>query len=137
VPGEGAGVKALHAKHSLAAKVVFEGSGGAEIVGVLLVLAHNEGRHLDGIRFNIISVDPVASHKGIGHGDKLAPVGRVCKNLLVAGHACVENHLAKGFAGAGEGAAFKAPSVFKGQKGLHGFAPLIALNRFRQKACTH
>ena len=75
---------------------------GAPVGRVGVVLLDDKALHLDPPGFQVLGVDPVIAHEGIGHGDDLPLVGRVGEDLLITGHGGVEHHLAGGLAGAGE-----------------------------------
>ena len=70
-------------------------------------------------RLHIFQVDPVVADQGIGHGDDFPGIGGVGENLLITGHAGIEDHLAGDLPGRAEGLAMKNPAVGKGENGFH------------------
>jgi hypothetical protein len=72
-----------------------------------VVFAQDEAFHPDGQGLAVLFVDAVIADVGVGHGYHLAGIGRVGQHFLVSGHGGVENDLARGFSGAGEGTARK------------------------------
>ena len=67
---------------------------------------YDESSRLQAIRFEVVLVDAVIAHERIGEHDDLPRVARVGENLLITGHAGVENDLAEGRSDGSERAAF-------------------------------
>ena len=85
-----------------ALKVIRQVALGAPVGRVGVVLLDDKPLHVNSPGFNILGIDPVIAHEGIGHGDDLPFIGRVGEDLLITGHGGVEHHLAGRLAGAGE-----------------------------------
>ena len=96
------GIEAFHAQFAGGLEVIGQVALGAPIGRVGVVLLDNKPLHLDPTGFQVLKVDPIIAHEGIGHGDDLAFVGRVGEDLLITGHGGVEHHFACTLAGAGE-----------------------------------
>ena len=70
-------------------------SGQVRVPGRVLDLAHDDGPGMGLVRLEQVLGGPVVADHGVGEGDHLAVVGGVGDDLLVAGHAGVEDDLAQ------------------------------------------
>src|SRR5262249_32834614 len=81
-------------------------------------------------RFEVFGIDAVITDERISHADDLPAIRRIGEHFLVAGHARIENDLAKRLAGSAEMAAGIDGPVLKGQfGGGHANLPLVAGSR--------
>ena len=75
---------------------------------------------MDLIGFDVFRVDAVVADVGIGKGDDLLAVARVCQDFLVAGHGRVEHDLSDGRANRSNGISNKHRAVCERQNGCGG-----------------
>ena len=115
VAGQGAGVDALDAGNAVLLQKVGQGTHGAPVGGRLAALLDDEGRGVDLAGLHVFGIDPVVADQGPRHAHHLAVIGGIGKNLLIPGHAGVENDFPAALAGAGKGTSFKYKTVFKSQ----------------------
>ena len=119
VAGKGPRVDPLDPDLVVFFQVCGEGHFRAPVARDRLVFLDNEGLRMNRLRLDIFRVNPVVADQGIGHGDYLPLVGRVGEDLLITGHARVEDDLALSFALAGKTPPGKNRPVFKCQVCLH------------------
>ena len=115
VAGQGAGVDAFDAGDAVLLQKVGQGTHGAPVGGRLAALLDDEGRGVDLAGLHVFGIDPVVADQGPRHAHHLAVIGGIGKNLLIPGHAGVENDFPAALAGAGKGTSFKYKTVFKSQ----------------------
>src|SRR5262249_26728580 len=84
----------------------------------LAVLAHDEPAHEGAARLDVLAVHSDVADLGVGHHHELALVRRVREDLLVAGHARVEDELADRLADGPEGTAAEDGAVGEREDGL-------------------
>ena len=72
-----------------------------------------------GLIINI--TDPVISDQRVGHRNDLALIGRVCQDLLITCHGCVENQLSHSSSPCAEADSFKHGSIFQINQTFHFF----------------
>ena len=113
--GQGAGVDALDAGNAVLFQEVGQGTHGAPVGGRLAAFLDDERGSVDLAGFHVLGVDPVVADQGPGHAHHLSVIGGVGENLLIPGHAGVENDFPSALAGAGKGTSFKYKTVFKSQ----------------------
>ena len=116
--GDGAGIHPADAGDTLGVQELVQRHFAIAVAGPVAMLPHNEARHLDALRLEIVLVDAVVPHQGIGQGDQLPGVGRVGQHLLIPGHAGIEDHLAMPGHRRAEGFAGMNRTVFQYQIGL-------------------
>ena len=80
---------------------------------------HDEAGRLQSVGLEVVVVDPVVADQRIGQEDNLARVAGIGEDLLIAGHAGVENNLADSFAFSAERLAFIDGSVTQDEVALH------------------
>ena len=114
---QGAGVDALDAGDVVPLQVRSKVAAGAKVARNAVELADNEALHLRMGRLFIFRVDAVVADQRISHGDDLSLVGRIGQDLLVAGHAGVENDFAEGFVVRSKAAAGEDCSIFQSEFG--------------------
>jgi hypothetical protein len=119
VAGQGAGVDLVDAQDASRAQEVGQAAVGAPVAADAARLADDVARHVDALALEVLRVDAVVAHQGVGHGDDLAAVGGVGEDFLVAGHGGVEDDLAFSLSLAGEGSAREGPAIFECQKCPH------------------
>lgn len=89
-------------------------------------LAHHKARDAGERGLQILPIQPVVPDHRVGHRHQLPRVGRIGEDFLIAGHAGVENHLAKGGTGGAESDAVEAAAVLKEEVGGIGQCGLAA-----------
>ena len=85
--------------------------GSAPVARLWRVVFDDETVHERLARFYVLGIHSDVADLRIGHGDELAFVGRIGKDLLVTGHARVEYDFTQGFAFSSEGFAFENSAV--------------------------
>jgi len=68
-----------------------------------LIFLDDESGDLNTLGFDILRIGAVIANQGLGHDHHLAPVRRICEDLLIAGHAGVKYQLSGGFSRSGKG----------------------------------
>jgi hypothetical protein len=63
------------------------------------------------VRFHILIIDPGIADVGKGEGDNLAAIGRICEDLLIAGHRRIETDFAHSRALGAEAEAFEHHAI--------------------------
>src|SRR5439155_3706735 len=113
VPHERAGIDALDAGNAVPREVGAEALLRAPARGSLAVLAHDEAAHVGTARLDVLTVHADVADLRVGHGDELPLVGGIGQDLLVPGHAGVEDELARDLTERAEGAAAEDRAVGK------------------------
>src|SRR5262249_19375107 len=96
------GVDALDGRKGVAREICPEPLAGAPARRPLAVFAHDETAYERSVRLDVVGVHADVADLGIGHRHELALVGGVGKDLLIAGHAGVEDQLADRLGGRAE-----------------------------------
>ena len=118
--GQLPGVDAFYADDVVFLQVGGQALGRAPVARYAGALLHHEAPHVGAGGFVVLWIDPVVADQGVGHGDDLAGVRGIGEDLLVPGHAGVEDHLSQGFTGdPAAGAAFEHGAVRQGDEGFH------------------
>ena len=100
---QGAGVDPLDADDAVLARGRRRGCRASGSCSACGVSSRTMNPSTCGLRDSrVLGVDAVVADERVGHRDDLALVGRVGEDLLVAGHAGVEDDLAEAFAGCAE-----------------------------------
>ncbi len=100
--GNGTGIQPLNGHHLAFHEKLVERFRGAPVARQIASLADDETRWLKPVGFKIVFVDPVVSDERISKKDDLPGVAGVGQNLLIAGHAGVENNFTGRFSGVSE-----------------------------------
>ncbi len=119
---KGPGVDSFDSGHTVLLHVVRQGHLGSPVARMLAELLYDEGFRVWAPGLHVRLVDPVVADQGVRHGHDLPLVRGVCQDLLVPGHARVEDHLSDGIPMRTEGPAMEYTAVLKGQ---HGLSPLL------------
>ena len=98
-----------------APEVLLQTALGAPVADRHGEIAHDQAGSVDSRRFEVRGVGAGVTDVGIRQGDDLAKIGRVVKDLLIAGHGGVENHLADGLPGHAYGTAPENRPIFQRQ----------------------
>ena len=93
---QGAGVDPLDAQHVVLGQVGVERAAGAVVADQAAQLADDEPADPGASALGVLGVDPVVADQRVGHRHDLAVIGGVGEDLLIAGHARVEDDLAVG-----------------------------------------
>ncbi len=102
-------------------EVGVEGPARSVVAGQAAQLADDEGADPGAGTLGVLGVDAVVADHRIGHRHDLAMIGGVGEDLLVAGHARVEDDLAIDLAPGSEGPTGEHRSVFQSELGdFHG-----------------
>ena len=72
---------------------------GAPIGRAAAEFFDNKAFDMNGVRLNILIINPVITDQRIGHHHDLAGVGRVSQDFLIAGHGGIKDSFACGFPG--------------------------------------
>ena len=113
--GEGAGVDAFDAGHTVFLEEFGQGTDGTPVGGRLAAFLDDERRRMDFTGLHIFRVDAVVADERPRHAHHLPVIGGVGEDFLIAGHAGVENDFAAALAGAGEGTSLKHKTIFQSQ----------------------
>ena len=116
VTHEGARVDALDRGDPVPREVRAEPLLGPPRRGRLTVLAHDEATHVRPARLDVLAVHADVADLRVRHRHELPLVRRVGQDLLVPGHAGVEDELAHGLGLRAEGAAAKHRTVGQGEQ---------------------
>ena len=114
-PGEGPRVDALDPHDPVLLHEALEVLIRAVVAGRAAELPNDEAFGVGPIRFHVVDRHAVVADVGVRHRHDLTVVARIGKDLLVAGHGGVEDHLADGASGIPEGVAAVHGAVLQGQ----------------------
>ena len=117
-PHEATGVDALDADHAVPGEPGEEGLVAAPVARLATHAPGDESGHLRHGRLLVAVVDAVVAELRDGEGDDLSRVGRVGEDLLVAGVAGVEDHLAGRLSSGAASRAFEDVARCEGQDRL-------------------
>jgi len=94
VAHQGAAVYAFYADDAVLLHIIRQRPGRAPVAGNGRVFLYDETLDVRLAGFHILGIDADVADLRIGHRDHLPLVRRVGEDLLVAGHARIEDHLA-------------------------------------------
>ena len=124
--GKPAGVDARQADDLLFLEVFVQRQLAAPVGREFRDLAHDKAGYPALAGLVILEVNAVVADQRVGHGDDLAVVGGVGQDLLIAGHAGVENDLADALPFVADGVALKQGAVRQKQiSSFHIISPVL------------
>ena len=112
-PHQGAGVDPLDADDAVSGQKRFERFLRAEVADPAAQLANHEAADPGATALQILVVDPVIADLGVGHRHDLTVIGGVGQDLLITGHARVEDDLAIDLAPGAKGPAGEDRTVLE------------------------
>ena len=116
--------------------VVIESPDETRVLEFLARFAHDHAGRLQTVRLEVVVVYAVVADQGVGEEDDLASVGGVAQDLLVAGHAGVENDLAGGPALRSERPAFDHRTVCENEVCGHWVGAVIPSQLATDPGCS-
>jgi hypothetical protein len=101
-PRERPCVQSFHAERAAGFQKGLERTAAAPVARRILIFPDDEAFKINPGGLHILVIDAGVADQRIGHRHDLTLVGRIGEDLLVAGHAGVENRLAQHLARAGK-----------------------------------